>query len=114
MLLPVSFLAVSNSLVFVNCKKSIFRILQILLTAGFVIYYEIYSHSFTQWWFTITVSILKFILVSAQFLFGLVVFWLYVLCLSLQVSSYIVTWPGILGAVAVFVILILFKVVTFS
>ena len=47
MLLLVSFLAVNNNLILVNCKKSIFRILQILLTAGFVInYYEIYSHSF--------------------------------------------------------------------
>ena len=44
---PVSFLAVSNSLILVNYKKHIFRILQILLTAGFVIYYyEIYSDSF--------------------------------------------------------------------
>ena len=46
MLLPVSLLAVSNSLILVNCKN-IFWILQILLTAGFEIYYyEIYSHSF--------------------------------------------------------------------
>ena len=46
---PASFLAVSNSLVLVNCKKCIFRTLQILLTAGFLsYYYEIYSfiHSF--------------------------------------------------------------------
>ena len=41
------FSAVSNSLILVNCKKYIFRILQILLTAGFIIYYyEIYSDSF--------------------------------------------------------------------
>ena len=46
-LLPVNFLAVSNSLILVNCTKCIFRTLQIHLTAGFVIsYYEIYSHSF--------------------------------------------------------------------
>ena len=38
-MLPVSFLAVSNSLIIlVNWKKCIFRILQILLTAGCVIY----------------------------------------------------------------------------
>ena len=44
---PISFLPVSNSLILVNYKKCIFRILQILLTAGFIIYYyEIYSHSF--------------------------------------------------------------------
>ena len=44
---PVSFLAVSNSLILVNCKKCIFRISQTLLTAGFAIYYyENYSHSF--------------------------------------------------------------------
>ena len=48
MLLPVSFLAVSNSLILVNCKKCIFRVLQIHLTAVFVIYcYEMYSHSFS-------------------------------------------------------------------
>ena len=47
MLPPVSFLAVSNSLILVNCKKCIFRISQTLLRAGFVIYYyENYSHSF--------------------------------------------------------------------
>ena len=47
MLPPVSFLAVSNSLMLVNCKKCIFRISQTLLTAVFVIYYyEKYSHLF--------------------------------------------------------------------
>ena len=46
-LLLVSFLAVNKNLTLVNYKKCIFRILQILLTAGFVInYYQIYSHSF--------------------------------------------------------------------
>ena len=44
---PISFLVVSNSLILVKCKKCSFRILQILLTASFVIYYyEIYSDSF--------------------------------------------------------------------
>ena len=45
-LLSVSLLAVSNSLILVNCKKCILNFTDIL-TAGFVIYYyEIYSHPF--------------------------------------------------------------------
>ena len=39
MLLSVNFLAVTNSFILVNCKKCIFRILKILFTGGFVIYY---------------------------------------------------------------------------
>ena len=47
MLLSVNFLAVTNSFILVNCEKCIFRILKILFTADFVIYYyKMCFHSF--------------------------------------------------------------------